>query len=90
MLHVLRERYGPSWSQNVRVIYVGDDQTDEDAFRFLAGLALTFRVGPADTLTAATRRLPNVSAVRALVEWLAHRSGWPAPAGPLGPACRGR
>ncbi|MBW2273846.1 MAG: bifunctional alpha,alpha-trehalose-phosphate synthase (UDP-forming)/trehalose-phosphatase [Deltaproteobacteria bacterium] len=90
VLHVLRERYGPSWSQKVRVIYVGDDQTDEDAFRFLAGLAMTFRVGPADTLTAATRRLPNVSAVQALIEWLAQRDGWPLPSGPLGPACRGR
>jgi trehalose 6-phosphate synthase/phosphatase len=90
VLHVLRSRYGPSWSQKVRVIYVGDDQTDEDAFRFLAGLALTFRVGPADTLTAAIRRLPNVAAVRALAEWLAQRDGWLAPSGPLGPVCRGR
>jgi trehalose 6-phosphate synthase/phosphatase len=56
VLHILRARYGPSWSENVRVIYVGDDQTDEDAFRFLAGLATTFRVGSADTPTAASRR----------------------------------
>jgi trehalose-6-phosphatase len=55
------------------VIYVGDDHTDEDAFRFLAGLAMTFRVGSADTPTAATRRLPNVEAVRTLLEWLARR-----------------
>jgi trehalose 6-phosphate synthase/phosphatase len=59
VLHVLRTRYGPSWSEAVRVVYVGDDQTDEDAFRFLAGLAMTFRVGSADTPTAATRRLPS-------------------------------
>ena len=73
VLHLLRTRYGPSWSDVVRVIYVGDDQTDEDAFRFLSGLAATFRVGPADTLTAATRRLPNVNAVQALLEWLVRR-----------------
>ncbi len=73
VLHILRERYGPAWSESVRVIYVGDDQTDEDAFRFLSGLAETFRVGPATTATMATRRLPDVEAVRALLEWLARR-----------------
>jgi trehalose-6-phosphatase len=57
----------------VRVIYVGDDQTDEDAFRFLSGLAQTFRVGSADTPTAAARRLPNVDGVLSLLEWLARR-----------------
>jgi trehalose 6-phosphate synthase/phosphatase len=69
VLHILRTRYGPAWSETVRVVYVGDDQTDEDAFRFLEGLAMTFRVGS----TAAARRLPDVGAVRALLEWLARR-----------------
>jgi len=73
VLYVLRSLYGPAWSEHVRVIYVGDDYTDEDAFRFLAGLATTFRVGSADTPTAATRRLPNVDAVCKLLEWLARR-----------------
>ena len=73
VLYVLRALYGPAWSEHTRVIYVGDDHTDEDAFRFLAGLAITFRVGSADTPTAATRRLPNVEAVRKLLEWLERR-----------------
>ena len=73
VLHILRERYGPSWSEQVRVIYVGDDQTDEDAFRFLSGLAITFRVGSADTMTAASHRLPDVAAVQALLEWIKDR-----------------
>ncbi len=73
VLHILRSRYGLSWSEKVRVIYVGDDQTDEDAFRFLAGLAFTFRVGSPDTVTAATRRLPDVDAVRGLLDWVARR-----------------
>ncbi len=78
VLHILRERYGPSWSEATRVIYVGDDQTDEDAFRFLSGLATTFRVGSADTPTAASHRLPDVNAVRALLEWLSRREKPPA------------
>ncbi len=73
VLHLLRLRYGPAWSERVRVIYVGDDQTDEDAFRLLSGLAVTFRVGPADTVTLATHRLPDVGAVEALLAWLADR-----------------
>ncbi len=73
VLHILRERYGPAWSERVRVIYVGDDQTDEDAFRFLSGLAMTFRVGSADTPTGALRRLPDVEAVGRLLEWVSTR-----------------
>jgi trehalose 6-phosphate synthase/phosphatase len=74
VLHILRTRYGPAWSESVRVVYVGDDQTDEDAFRFLAGLATTFRVGSPDTSTAATRRLPDVNAVQSLLDWLSRRT----------------
>jgi len=73
VLHILRARYGPAWSERVRVVYVGDDHTDEDAFHLLAGLASTFRVGPADELTAASRRLPDVNAVHALLHWMAQR-----------------
>ena len=61
------------------MIYVGDDQTDEDAFQLLSGLAYTFRVGPADSLTAATRTLPNVEAVSTLLGWLAERPPQLAP-----------
>jgi len=71
VLHLLRARYGPDWSERVRVIYVGDDQTDEDAFRFLSGLASTFRVGSAETATAALHRLSDTRDVCTLLDWLA-------------------
>ena len=73
VLHILRARHGPSWAEATRVIYVGDDQTDEDAFRFLAGLSMTFRVGPDDVLTAASHRLPHPRAVQALLGYLSRR-----------------
>jgi trehalose-phosphatase len=73
VLHIMRQRYGPAWSEQARVIYLGDDDADEDAFRVLAGLGNTFRVGSAESLTLAERRLANVDAVRALLEWLAAR-----------------
>jgi trehalose-phosphatase len=74
VLHVLRARYGPPWPEQVRVVYAGDDETDEDAFRALQGLGLTFRVGPADRSTLATRRLPNVDSVETLLRWVATRA----------------
>jgi len=77
VLHVLRSRHGPSWPEHVRVIYIGDDQTDEDAFRIFHGMAATFRVGPTGTDTAADRRLPNVEAVIAILRWLAQRKPTP-------------
>jgi trehalose 6-phosphate synthase/phosphatase len=73
VLHVLRESYGPAWSESVRVVYVGDDETDEDAFRLLAGLAASFRVGSPNQPTAASRRLPDVDAVHRLLDWLGRR-----------------
>jgi trehalose 6-phosphate synthase/phosphatase len=83
VLHLLRARHGPAWSEKLRVVYVGDDDTDEDAFRVLLGLGSTFRVGRAERPTLASRRLPNLEAVETLLRWIAAR---PAPAGSLSPA----
>jgi trehalose-6-phosphatase len=62
----------------VRAIYAGDDRTDEDAFRVLQGLGITFRIGGAEEMTLASRRLPNVEAVLTLLEWLQRRPVAPA------------
>ena len=74
VLHLLRERHGPAWSEEWRVVYAGDDETDEDAFRVLQGLGITFRVGRAERPTLASRRLPNVAAVETLLRWVAARA----------------
>jgi trehalose 6-phosphate synthase/phosphatase len=74
VLHVLREKYGPGWSESLRAIYAGDDETDEDAFRGLRGLGETFRVGPATQPTRARRRLSDVDAVETLLRWIANRA----------------
>jgi trehalose-phosphatase len=73
VFHLLRARHGPAWSEHLRVVYVGDDDTDEDAFRVLLGLGVTFRVGRAERSTLASRRLPNLDAVETLLDWLAKR-----------------
>ena len=73
VLHVLRARHGPEWPEKLGVVYVGDDETDEDAFRALQGLGFTFRVGSAERPTTAGRRLPDVEAVETLLRWAAER-----------------
>ncbi len=63
----------------VMLLYMGDDWTDEIAFRVLAGKAITVRVGPRTEPTAAAYRLHDVSHVlrllSALAEQLENRSG---------------
>jgi len=48
-------------------MYLGDDTTDEDAFRVLES-GVTARVGPADADTAAAAHLPDPDAVYRLLE----------------------
>ncbi|MGA2136591.1 MAG: trehalose-phosphatase [Bryobacteraceae bacterium] len=50
-------------------VYLGDDVSDEDAFRVLPD-AITIKVGPA-TETGARYRLPDPAAVRDFLLWLA-------------------
>jgi len=45
-------------------VYIGDDQTDEDAFGLLAAAAITVRVGPPSVRTAARYRLDAPSDVQ--------------------------
>ncbi len=59
-------------------MYVGDDATDEDAFRVLRDRGATVRVGPAGQDTLARHRLDDSSAVRNLLELIAAS---PAPVG---------
>ena len=63
---------------DVLPIYVGDDDTDEDAFRALAERGgIGFLVAEAPQASAATFRLPDTDAVRGLMAYLtdAERDG---------------
>jgi trehalose 6-phosphate synthase/phosphatase len=71
--HVLVHRHGADWPSRVRALYIGDDLTDEDAFRSLRGIGRSIRVASAPTsgVTAADFRLPDPEAVNQLLRWLA-------------------
>ena len=43
-IYILRSAFGVNWSQDIRIIFAGDDLTDEDAMKGLKGLAYSFRV----------------------------------------------
>jgi trehalose-phosphatase len=68
-LHILEKLHGVTWADNVKALFIGDDETDEDAMRALYGLGITFRVGKPNIKTAATHRLPNPEAVKVFLEW---------------------
>lgn len=66
VVRLLVEDVGRGWLP----VYVGDDTTDEDAFRALADVGgLGVRVG--DEPTAASYRIPDPTAVERLLSWLA-------------------
>ena len=43
-IYILRSAFGDDWSDRLRTIYVGDDDTDEDAMQALRGMSFSFRV----------------------------------------------
>ena len=43
-IYILRTAFGVDWSDRIRIIYAGDDVTDEDAMQALKGMAFSFRV----------------------------------------------
>ena len=69
VLYVLMHRHGVQWPARVRALYIGDDATDEDAFRSLRGMGRSIYVAPVAPAdgTAADFRLPDPEAVVQLV-----------------------
>lgn len=60
----LIERFGPA----DLTVYIGDDDTDEDAFRALPANGIGIKVGTSGHQTAAEGRLESSQAVRALLQ----------------------
>lgn len=70
-IYILRTAFGVDWSERIKIIYAGDDNTDEDAMTSLKGLAATFRVAASNIVrTAAERRLPSTDSVLTMLKWV--------------------
>jgi trehalose 6-phosphate synthase/phosphatase len=67
--HILEKIHGITWADNVRVIYIGDDNTDEDAMRSRNGLGISFRVGKPNKKTYSNHRLPDSDSVKIFLKW---------------------
>lgn len=70
-IYILRTAFGVDWSERIKIIYAGDDVTDEDAMMALKGMAATFRVTNAQIVkTSAERRLPSTDSVLTMLKWV--------------------
>ncbi|XP_021947328.1 alpha,alpha-trehalose-phosphate synthase [UDP-forming] isoform X2 [Folsomia candida] len=70
-VYILRTAFGVDWHERVRIVYAGDDATDEDAIQALKGMAVTFRVTPSHSVrTLADRRLPSTDSVLMMLKWV--------------------
>ncbi|XP_036222819.2 uncharacterized protein [Bactrocera oleae] len=70
-LLILKDRFGENWADKIKVIFAGDDNTDEDAMRFLQGSSKTFRVSlDPEIQTYADFRLAQQDVVEDLLKWI--------------------
>ncbi|XP_026465717.1 alpha,alpha-trehalose-phosphate synthase [UDP-forming]-like isoform X3 [Ctenocephalides felis] len=70
-IYILRTAFGVDWSERIKIIYAGDDVTDEDAMQALKGMAATFRVASSNIIkTSAERRLPSTDSVVTMLKWV--------------------
>lgn len=68
---ILRRLFGELWEARVGVVYIGDDESDEDAFRALPGDALTVKVGSGASPTAARYSVDTVDDVHEFLHMIA-------------------
>lgn len=69
--YILNHNFGDDWRENVKVIFAGDDTTDEDVFDLLQGTGVTFRVTNDPNLeTKATYKVPSTESVTKILQWI--------------------
>ncbi|GAB0099300.1 Trehalose 6-phosphate phosphatase [Sergentomyia squamirostris] len=70
-LFILQNKFGEDWNEKVKVLFAGDDTTDEDAMKALKGQGISFRIAHNDQIqTFADYRLESPFAVGDLLKWL--------------------
>ncbi|XP_036328240.1 probable trehalose-phosphate phosphatase C isoform X2 [Rhagoletis pomonella] len=70
-LLILKNKFGSNWAEEIKVIFAGDDNTDEDAMRALQGSGKSFRISAEPAIqTYADFRLPRQDLVEQLLKWI--------------------
>lgn len=71
-LLILNKNFGNDWPTKTKVIFAGDDTTDEDAMKLLQGTgAKTFRIAADPKFeTYADFRLPSQNLIPELIKWI--------------------
>jgi len=89
-IHILRTTYGVDWTDRVRVIYCGDDASDEEAIQALSGIACTFKVSSTNSSrTGANYRLRSYQEVLLMLQWIEKKLSMrrsPSPTSPTRPS----
>jgi len=67
----LQKKFGDDWAKDRKIVYCGDDTTDEDAMKVLKGIGKTFRVSELPNLkTYADFQIKTPEEVGYLLKWL--------------------
>ncbi|XP_040169626.1 probable trehalose-phosphate phosphatase J [Anopheles arabiensis] len=71
--YILGTSFDANWRQR-KVLFAGDDTTDEDVMRMIKGTGRSFRVTKdKDLVTSADYKIPSVDAVYHLLKWIESR-----------------
>ncbi|XP_037811551.1 trehalose-phosphate phosphatase B isoform X2 [Lucilia sericata] len=75
-MFILKHTFGDNWADEIKVIFAGDDTTDEDAMKKLQGLGKSFRVSTDPEIqTFADFRLSSQDLVSDLLKWISNTYG---------------
>ncbi|XP_053672902.1 uncharacterized protein LOC128723208 [Anopheles nili] len=72
--YILGTSFDPNWRQR-KVLFAGDDTTDEDVMKMIKGTGRSFRVTKdKDLVTSADHKIPSVQSVYHLLKWIEARA----------------
>lgn len=70
---ILQDTFGNDW-KNKKIIFAGDDTTDEDIMKVLKGIGKSFRVtNDADLKTYGDFKVPCTRSITTLLKWIEKR-----------------
>ncbi|XP_055600959.1 uncharacterized protein LOC129749878 [Uranotaenia lowii] len=71
--YILRTSFDPDW-KNRKVIFAGDDTTDEDAMKAIKGYGRSFRITKDPNLkTYADYKIPSVTSIYHMLKWIENK-----------------